>query len=597
MRLLSTSALLLALAWAGCAPPAAQPPAPTAPRPTEAVAAPTDPSSTAGTEARFRALMDDAARRDAQAGGRADGDRRLARLDALLERWRSIERAALPEELRTEYDIFGRLHEDRANELRFRAHLMPFTTFVPFYSQFPQQGEREFASEEALERYLERLNGWHGRIRETIAVMRTGLREGITIPRVIVAPVPDEIGVHIVEDPAESRLWTPFETRPRGVGDGAWRDLRARARAAIDTSVVAGYRAFRDFLVEEYVPGTRSSVGISEITDGRAFYEHRVRQFTTLDISAEEVHQRGLAEVARIRREMRDVVRETGWEGDFAGFLEDLRTNPRFYAGSEDELLMRSALVLKRMDGKLPELFHRLPRTPYGIRAIPEYAAPRMTTAYYSGPSREGSGAGYYYINTYDLPSRPLYEIQALSFHEAVPGHHFQRAIQLELDEVPAYRRGAGFTAYVEGWALYAERLGLEVGFYQDPYDDFGRLSYEMWRALRLVVDTGIHAFGWSRQRAIDYMVQNSGLSVANITAEVDRYISWPGQALAYKMGEIVIRDLRTEAEDRLGDVFDLRAFNDAVLATGPVPLAALETAVRDWIDEVSSRTETAPGG
>jgi uncharacterized protein (DUF885 family) len=220
-----------------------------------------------------------------------------------------------------------------------------------------------------------------------------------------------------------------------------------------------------------------------------------------------------------------------------------------------------------------------------------------MTTAYYSGAPRDGSRAGYYYINTHDLASRPLYEIQALSFHEAVPGHHLQRAIQLELQEVPEYRRGAGFTAYVEGWALYAERLGLEVGFYEDPYDDFGRLSYEMWRALRLVVDTGIHAFGWSRQRAIDFMAENSGLSLANITAEVDRYISWPGQALAYKMGEIVIRDLRAEAESRLGDAFDLRAFNDAVLATGPVPLAALETAVRRWMDEVEERTAPAPGG
>lgn len=530
---------------------------------------------------------------DLEAGER----RRLARLDSLLERWRSIERGALPEGLRTEYDIFGRLHEDRANELRFRAHLMPFTTFVPFYSQFPQRGDRKYASAESLERYLERLNGWHGRIRETIALMRTGLREGITIPRVTVVPVPDEIAVHIVDDPARSRLWAPFEARPSGMGDSAWSDVRDRARAAIDTSVVAGYRAFRDFLVEEYIPRTRSTIGISEITDGRAFYEHRVRQFTTLDISPEEVHQRGLAEVARIRLEMEGVMQETGWRGDFAGFLEELRTNPRFYADTPEELLMRSALVLKRMDGKLPELFHRLPRTPYGIRAIPEYAAPRMTTAYYSGAPRDGSRAGYYYINTHDLASRPLYEIQALSFHEAVPGHHLQRAIQLELQEVPEYRRGAGFTAYVEGWALYAERLGLEVGFYEDPYDDFGRLSYEMWRALRLVVDTGIHAFGWSRQRAIDFMAENSGLSLANITAEVDRYISWPGQALAYKMGEIVIRDLRAEAESRLGDAFDLRAFNDAVLATGPVPLAALETAVRRWMDEVEERTAPAPGG
>lgn len=511
---------------------------------------------------------------------------RLERLEALEARWASIDRDALPDDRHVDYDIFGRIQRDRIGELRYRAYLMPFTTFVPFYASFPEiADDARLTSVAAAERYIERLAGWNGTVLETVALMERGLRDGIQIPRLIVEPIPGEVAVHIVDEPEDSRLWAPLEALGPSIPDTAATRLRGEARAAIDTSVVAGYRRFHDFLADTYVPGTRTSIGISEIPNGRAFYEHRVRQFTTLDVTAAEVHERGLAEVARIRSEMEAVIERTGFQGDFAAFLEHLRTDPGFYAESPEELLRRTALVLKRMDGELPRLFGRLPRTPYGIRAIPDYAAPRMTTAYYNGAPADGSRAGYYYVNTYDLPSRPLYEIQALSFHEAVPGHHLQRAIQLELGEMPAFRRRASFTAYVEGWALYAERLGLEVGFYEDPYDDFGRLSYEMWRALRLVVDTGIHAFGWTRQQAIDLMVANSALSLTNITSEVDRYISWPGQALGYKMGEIVIRDLRARAEARLGDDFDLRAFHDTVLGTGPVPLAVLESTIEAWIE------------
>lgn len=508
-----------------------------------------------------------------------------AQLDHLRgqqERWAAIDPELLPPPRRIDHDIFGRLLRDRIGELQYRAYLMPFTTFVPFYGSFPEiADDARLTTVQEAERYIGRLNGWNARVLHTVALMRRGLDDGITIPRLIVEPIPGEIAVHVVDDPTDSRLWTPLEALPPSIPDTARARLRAEARAAIDTSVVAGYRHFHDFLSDEYVPGTRTSIGISEIPDGRAFYEHRVRQFTTLDISAAEVHERGKAEVARIRAEMEEVIERTGFEGSFADFLEYLRTDPRFYAKTPEELMRRTALVLKRMDGELPRLFGTLPRAPYGIREIPEYSAPRMTTAYYSGGARSGT----YYVNTYDLPSRPLYEIQALSFHEAVPGHHLQRALQNELADVAPFRRRASFTAYTEGWALYAERLGLEVGFYDDPHDDFGRLSYEMWRALRLVVDTGIHAFGWTRQQAIDLMLENSALSLTNITAEVDRYISWPGQALGYKMGEIVIRDLRAQAEARLGEAFDLPAFHDAVLATGPVPLEVLESLIGEWID------------
>ncbi|MGE3776562.1 MAG: DUF885 family protein, partial [Pirellulaceae bacterium] len=292
----------------------------------------------------------------------------------------------------------------------------------------------------------------------------------------------------------------------------------------------------------------------------------------------------GLAEVRRIRQEMDGVMQRTGFEGNFTAFVEHLRTSPRFYVESPDQLLKEVSLVLKRMDGALPRLFRTLPRTPYGIREVPSYLAPKTTTAYYQPPAGDGSQAGFYFVNTFNLKARPLYEIEALSLHEAVPGHHLQIALQQELTEMPPFRRFAGITAFVEGWGLYAERLGLEVGFYQDPYSDFGRLTYEMWRACRLVVDTGMHYFGWTREQSIRFMAEHTALSLHNITAEVDRYIAWPGQALAYKIGELKIRELRALAERELGERFDVRDFHDVVLGSGAVPLPVLEENVREFL-------------
>ena len=304
-----------------------------------------------------------------------------------------------------------------------------------------------------------------------------------------------------------------------------------------------------------------------------------------MDITPEEVHQIGLNEVKRIRGEMEAIIQQVGFKGAFKEFIDFLRTDPRFYVTDKEQYLKEISYVLKRMDGELPRLFGRLPRLPYGIREIPAYIAPKTTTAYYQPGAPDGTRAGYYYINTYNLKSRPLYEIEALSFHEAVPGHHLQIALQQELENVPNFRRIAGFTAFVEGWALYAEQLGLEVGFYTDPYSNFGRLTYEMWRALRLVVDTGMHYLGWSRQQAIDFMADNSALTLLNIKNEVDRYISWPGQALAYKMGQLKIRELRALAEKELGDRFDVREFHDIIHRDGAIPLTLLEENVRRWIE------------
>lgn len=522
---------------------------------------------------------------------------RLQQLRERLARLDSIDGAALPRNEQINADIFRRLSETAAREIELRGYLMPFTTFVPFYSSLPEMAEfMPLESVAGYENYLARLRGLRAHFDAYIDLMRAGLREGITIPRIVLQGVLDDLDAQLVNDPSQSRFYLPFVDMPERIAAAEQARLRREGMDAIRTSVVPGYRAFREFMANEYIPNARTEIGASALPGGRPFYEHRVRMYTTLDITPEQVHERGLAEVRRIRGEMQAIIEQTGFDGSFADFLAFLRTDPQFYPQSEEELLEAYALVLKRMDGELPRLFRTLPRTPYGLRPIPDYMAPKMTTAYYRPPAGDGSTAGFYYVNTYDLKSRPLYEVEALSFHEAVPGHHLQNAIAMELGEVPQFRRFAGFTAFGEGWGLYAERLGLEVGFYRDPYANFGRLSYEMWRALRLAVDTGIHWKGWSRQQAIDFMAENSALALHNITAEVDRYISWPGQALGYKMGELAIRDLRAQAEHTLGDAFDLRAFHDVVLGSGEVPLDVLTENVERWVAGVRAATDAVSG-
>ena len=393
-----------------------------------------------------------------------------------------------------------------------------------------------------------------------------------------------------MDDPTASVLYEPFKHFPAQISAADSRKLSEAAETAIMRSVVPGYQELLQFVLDEYVPAARESIATAELPLGEAFYTHRIHYYTSLHLSAQQVHQTGLDEVKRIRAEMDGVIKKTGWKGSMDGFLEFLRTDPRFYVTTREALLEKTAFVLKHMDGELPRLFKTLPRMPYGIREVPDYAAPGETAAYYSPGLGDGTRAGVYYVNTYDLPSRPLYEIEALSLHEAVPGHHLQLALQAELEDVPMFRRYSGCQSFDEGWALYSERLGLEVGFYTDPYSDFGRLSYEMWRACRLVVDTGMHALGWSRQQAIDHLAENTSSTLLNIINEVDRYIAWPGQALAYKIGELKIRELRQRAEDRLGDKFNLREFHDAVLLSGSVPLEMLEGMVERWMTLKSSQ-------
>jgi uncharacterized protein (DUF885 family) len=519
-----------------------------------------------------------------------DFDRRLKADREFLKRVQSIDRENLSADERINARLFEHVMRDRVAEHTFRSHLIPITNREGFHIAFPQLPTRvPLASVEDYEDYIARLEDFKDYAEQHIELMRKGIAEGVTLPKVVLVGYEAALEPHIVADPSQSLLFAPFEQFPEAIAQNERERLTRRGRTAIAESVVPGYAAFLEFMREEYYPAARDEIAAELLPNGQAFYEHRIRHFTSLDLTPPEVHTVGLVEVRRIRQEMEAVARQEGFEDDLDGLIEFMREDERFYVTEPEDLLRQTSLVLERMDGQLPKLFKTLPRLPYRIREIPDYIAPKTTTAYYTPGAGDGSRPGYYNVNTYDLASRPLYEIEALSFHEAVPGHHLQIALQQEIEELPPFRRFAGFDAFVEGWALYAERLGKEVGFYTDPYSEFGRLSYEMWRACRLVVDPGIHYLGWTRQQAIDFMVQNSALSLHNIEAEVDRYIAWPGQAVAYKMGELKIRDLRRRAESELGDDFDLREFHDVVLLSGSVPLEILERNVDAYIARVKS--------
>jgi prolyl oligopeptidase len=510
---------------------------------------------------------------------------RLAQKEKLSARLNEIDRAALSREDQINYDIFARLLADDLAEAKFETYLMPITNRGGFHTEFPELYKRlKLITAKDYENYIARMAAFGEYADQHIALMRAGIEKGLVLPAVVLKGYRDSIVPHVVADPEKSLTYRPFLTMPGTVSDADQSRLRAYAKEAIAKSVVPAYRRFLTFMEKEYVAAAPGQIGAAAWPDGRDLYRHRIRSFTTLDITPEEVHQRGLDEVKRIRGEMEKVIQRAKFDGSIAQFIEFLRTDPQFYAKTPKELFEHVGYICKRIDGELPRLFKTLPRTPYGLREIPAYIAPQTTSAYYMIPTGNGETAGFYYLNTYNLKSRPLYEMEALSLHEAVPGHHLQLALQQELTDLPKFRRHQGFTVFVEGWALYAERLGLEVGFYQDPYTDFGRLTFEMWRACRLVVDTGIHFLGWERQRAIDFMAANTALSLHNIAAEVDRYISWPGQAVAYKIGELKIRDLRANAEKSLGDDFDIRDFHHVVLGSGSVPLAVLEDNVNDYI-------------
>lgn len=520
-------------------------------------------------------------------------ERRAVKRAEFLRELISVDPNSLSESRRIDRELLRLRLEGQLADHRFQTHLMPINNREGFHLSFPELA-REMNPKTATDfrNYVARLNDFGRVIDEQIYWMRKGIAAGLTQPSIVLRDSVEQASVHIVDDPDQSLLLAniPAETR-QALGD-EWEAIADHIRDAIRTTVVPGYRRMAAFLKDEYVPASRDSIGISAIPRGAEFYRDRILRFTTLPLTAEEIHQTGIAENARIRAEMQAIVDKVGFDGDLDAFVEDLRTNPKFYAKTSDELMRHVAFILKTADGRLPELFGHLPRIPYGIREVPAYVAPQTTSAYYWPPSTDGKRPGFYYVNTYNLSSRPLYAMESLSMHEAVPGHHLQLAIQAELSDLHPISRESSFTAFIEGWALYSERLGKEIGFYQDPYQDFGRLSMEAWRASRLVVDTGMHAMGWSRPRAIAYMKDNTALSEHNVVAEIDRYIGWPGQALAYKIGELAISRLRARAESELGDRFDVRAFHDRVLEAGSIPLPMLEERIDGWITQQSGQSD-----
>jgi uncharacterized protein (DUF885 family) len=521
----------------------------------------------------------------------ADLERRHAQTKATLAELNAIDRAKLPPAEVVNYDIFKQRLEDSIASFDLGDYQVPFNADSGFHSGFSRlPKEVPLATVKDYENYISRLKAWPRYVREEIALMRIGIKRGMTIPRATLNGYDTTITAHIVDDPVKSVFWPPFRKFPPTVPQADQERLRQEGRAAIMEGAVVGYREFLDFFRNEYLPGARTTLGAYDLPDGRAYYALKIREFTTLNLTAEEIHKIGLSEVARIQGEMDAVIKQTGFQGDFPAFLVYLRTDPRFYAKTPEELLSRASLIAKRIDGKLPSLFKTLPRLPFTIEPVPADIAPKYTSGRYVGPAQGSTQPGIYWVNTYMLEIRPLYNLEALTLHEAVPGHHLQISLSRELGDLPNFRRYSYNSAFGEGWGLYCEWLGLEAGVYTDPYSNFGRLTYEMWRACRLVVDTGIHSMGWTRQQAIDYVANRTALPLHEVETEVDRYISWPGQALAYKLGELKIKELRKRAEGALGPRFDLREFHDVVLGSGAVPLGVLEANVDRWIDSQKAK-------
>lgn len=525
-------------------------------------------------------------------------ERRHSETEAFLERLRAIDADQLAPEDLLNSELFEFLLTVSVEGHRFRMFLAPVGGRSGPHQRIPQMADRvRFKHYEDYVNYLKRLEQVPRSVDNTIHLLRLGLAEKRTPPKVTLKGVPGQFEVLLDGDGLDA-LAEPFDRMPAHITQAQRQKLQRRFETASLPAVRKALGELGEFVTGTYVPGCRRTTAAGDLPDGKAYYRFQLHRFTTTDMTAREIHALGLSEVARIKAEMIDVIRASDFmqthpaastldeSALLAVFIDYLRIDPRFYHETEEALLAGYRAICKQIDPWLPKLFGVLPRLTYGVREIPEFMAPNQTTAYYSSGDIRNAEPGYFYANTYALDQRPKYEMIPLSLHEAVPGHHFQIALAQELEALPEFRKRAYFTAFGEGWALYTERLGLEMGLYEDPYDNFGRLLYEMWRACRLVVDPGLHALGWSRRQAIDFMMANTALSELNIVNEVDRYIAWPGQATGYKIGELKIRELRQSAERALGQRFDLRAFHDVVLGAGAVPLATLERRVNRWVNQ-----------
>lgn len=503
---------------------------------------------------------------------------------AALAKLQAIDRATLSPADQLNYDTFAWQLQRSVERQQFREYLQPVG-----HQGGPQTADGlaevlAFATTKDYQDWLKRLQALPVAIDQAILLMREGVKAGNVPPRILMQRVPAQIAAQVVDDPAKSGFYKPFLKFPDSIPAAEQARLQAEAKRIITADVVPAYRTLQSYFNDEYLPKARDSIAVTDLPDGKAYYDFLAGYYTTTDLTAAQIHEIGLKEVARIRAEMEKVKAQTGFTGSLGEFFTYLRTDPRFFYKTPGELLTGYQALSKRIDPELVKVVRTLPRLPYGVRPIPDSIAPDTTTAYYQPGAADGSRPGWYYVNLYRPDMRPRWEMVPLSLHEAVPGHHFQFARGMELPDAPMFRRTAYFTAYGEGWGLYAEQLGTEMGLYEDPYDRFGQLTYEMWRAVRLVVDTGMHAKGWSREQAIAYFKDNAAKTDQDIVNEIDRYIGTPGQALAYKIGQMKISQLRAKAEAELGPKFDLRDFNDAVLETGSVPLEALERHVDAWI-------------
>ena len=512
-------------------------------------------------------------------------DRDAATAQGFVNRLNALPDAALAPEERTNKGVLTRILAEQIDGNRYGERMMLFSTYDGWHQSFASMADGlPFYNRADFESYLKRLALYPKLNGNALAISREALAKGYVQPCAALGGFENTITGAVAGKPEETRFYAPFtKPKPASIGDADWAAMQGRAAALIRDVLTPEYAKFADFYAKEYKPKCRKTIAASMLPEGSAYYAFRARSHTTTTLSPEAIHKIGLSEVARIRAEMVTVATGAGYPTREA-MITKLRSDPVYFAKTPEALMAAASRMAKIIDGKMPQFFGKLPRLPYGVREIPKETAETTTTAYYSGGSPESGIAGNYYVNTSKLDQRPLWELPALTAHEGVPGHHHQIALQQELTLPPFRKYAAGFTAFVEGWGLYSEHLGIEMGLYDTPEKNMGRLSYEMWRACRLVVDTGMHTKGWSKAQAIAFMKDNTALSDANIEAEVNRYISWPGQALAYKIGELKIKELRARAEGKLGAKFNVRRFHDAVLEQGPVPLDVLERQVDDWI-------------
>jgi uncharacterized protein (DUF885 family) len=497
-----------------------------------------------------------------------------------------IDRSQLSPQDKVSYDLFKWQHEDGEESWKFHEYLFPLNQLGGIQTVGDYAQSLRFTTLKDYQDWLKRLQTFAPYMDQTIALLQQGVDQGYTLPKVVADRIPQQIEANIVSDPAKSVFYLPFKNMPDSIDAATAKQLQSDARTAIADVIVPAFKRLDVFFDKTYVPHARTNLAATSLPDGKAYYAYLVRHFTTTDMTPEQVHQLGLKKVAEIHQQMLDIIKQVKFKGSFADFLHYLRTDPKFYYKNPDDLLEAYKAQAKTIDPLLVTEFHKLPRIPWGIKIIPEDQAKNTYPAYSYPPAADGSRAAYMYVNLYKPETRPIYEIPVLTCHEGRPGHALQLSLATELTGLPDFRRFGYYNAYGEGWALYTEVLCGEMGLYDTPYKKFGALSYQSWRAVRLVVDTGIHYFGWTRKQAVDYMKANTALTDQNINTEVDRYIAWPGQALSYMIGELTILKLRDEAKQKLGDKFDIKAFNDEILSNGTLPMSVLEKEVREWMDQ-----------